>query len=296
LIVGSGPAGIAASLGAMEQGLSFETIEQDSLGGTVAHYPRHKLVMTEPAHLPLYGVIKARTIAKEALLDIWSDVVEKTGLRIRCNEQVTGVVPVDGGFAIETSLSTYRARRVLLAIGRRGTPRQLDVPGEDRSKVTYRLVDPAQYRGRKVLVVGGGDSALEAATALAGEPGTTVSLAYRSGAFTRARKQNRDAVEALAAEGRLQLLLHAQVTSIDRGSVTLDRDGSREEIANDDVIVCAGGILPSGFLMDLGVTIERHFGRDKPLELLEAPAVASTRPPSAPEFAPMSLADLHLVD
>ena len=215
LIVGSGPAGIAASLGAMEHGLSFETLEQDSLGGTVAHYPRRKLVMTEPATLPLYGAIKSRKISKEALLGIWTDVVEKTGLRIRTQERVTKVAPIDGGFAVETSLGSYRARRVLLAIGRRGTPRRLDVPGEDLSKVVYRLIEPAQYRGRKVLVVGGGDSALEAAVALAGEPDAKVSLAYRSGAFTRARKQNREAVQHLAEEGRLRLLLNTQVESID---------------------------------------------------------------------------------
>jgi thioredoxin reductase (NADPH) len=249
-------------------------------------------VMTEPAHLPLYGAIKERTISKEALLGIWTDVIEKTGLRIRCQERVTKIVPVDGGFAIETSEASYRARRVLLAIGRRGTPRRLDVPGEELAKVVYRLVEPDQYRGRKVLVVGGGDSALEAAATLAREPDTMVSLAYRSGAFTRARKQNREAVEALAAEGRLQLLLHAKVASIDEGNVTIVRDGHREVIANDDVIVCAGGVLPSGFLMDMGVTIERHFGRDKPVELLESKAPEPPRQTASSDFKPMTPADL----
>ena len=291
VIVGSGPAGIAASLGAMQHGLSFETLEQDSLGGTVAHYPRRKLVMTEPATLPLYGAIKSRKISKEALLGIWTDVVEKTGLRIRTQERVTNVTPIDGGFAVETSLGSYRARRVLLAIGRRGTPRQLDVPGEDLSKVVYRLIEPAQYHGSKVLVVGGGDSALEAAVALADEA-DVVSLAYRSGAFTRARKENREAVQSLAREGRLQLLLNTQVASIDENTVTLVGDGGRERLDNDDVIVCAGGVLPSGFLMDMGVTIERHFGRDRAVEVIEGNPVAANESPAEPAFKPMTPADL----
>ena len=212
LIVGSGPAGIAASLGAMEHGLSFETLEQDSLGGTVAHYPRRKLVMTEPATLPaLRGDQVAQDLEGGAARHLDRRRREDRASHPQPRNESRSVAPIDGGFAVETSHGSYRARRVLLAIGRRGTPRRLDVPGEDLSKVVYRLIEPTQYRGRKVLVVGGGDSALEAAIALAGEPDTEVSLAYRSGAFSRARKQNREAVERLAEEGRLQLLLNTQV-------------------------------------------------------------------------------------
>lgn len=294
VVVGSGPAGIAASLAAKQHGLSFETLEQDSFGGTVAHYPRRKLVMTEPAALPLYGEIKSRRITKEALLEIWTDVVAKTGLHIRTKEQVTSVAPIDGGFAVTTSVGSYCARRVLLAIGRRGTPRRLDVPGEDLSKVVYRLIDPAQYRGRKVLVVGGGDSALEAAIALAGEPDTSVSLAYRSGSFNRARKPNREAVQRLAEDGQVQIWLNTQVELIDEQSVTLVREGDREALVNDDVIVCAGGVLPSGFLMEVGVTIERHYGRDKPVETIEGSAEPQRQAETASlEFKPMTPADLY---
>lgn len=295
LIVGSGPAGIAASLGAMDHGLAFETLEQDSLGGTVAHYPRRKLVMTEPATLPLYGEIKARRISKEALLEIWTDVVAQTGLTIRCQERVTGINPIEGGFEIQSSENSYRARRVLLAIGRRGTPRRLGVPGEDLPKVVYRLIEPDQYRGRKVLVVGGGDSALEAAIALSEEPDTTVTLAYRGGAFSRARKQNREAAEALAAAGRLDLRLHTQVESIAEQTVTLAHKDRRETVPNDDVIVAAGGVLPTGFLMEMGVTIERHFGANRPVELVEAPAAEPAPQVARAEYKPMTPADLFEV-
>jgi thioredoxin reductase (NADPH) len=260
LIVGAGPAGIAASLAATEQGLRFETVEQDSLGGTTAHYPRSKLVMTEPAMLPLYGPLKFKEIRKEALLDVWTDVIESTGLNIRFQERVDQVRPEDDCFTVETSKGEYRARRILLAIGRLGTPRMLGVPGEERSKVVYRLVDAAQYRGRQVLVVGGGDSALEAAIALAEEPGTQVTLAYRGEAFSRARRQNREAVQMLADEGRVRLLFNTVVTRIDGDSVTLSSDGGERRVPNSDVIICAGGVLPTGFLMDIGVRIERRFG------------------------------------
>jgi thioredoxin reductase (NADPH) len=147
MIVGAGPAGIAARLRAMELGLRFETVEQNSLGGTVAHFPRNKLIMTAPVKLPLYGELRFREIRKEALLGIWQDVIEQTGLRIRCSERVAEITPAGVGFTIQTVHGAYRARRVLLAIGRRGTPRKLGVPGEERSNVVYRLIDPPNMPG-----------------------------------------------------------------------------------------------------------------------------------------------------
>ena len=260
LIVGAGPAGISASLAATERGLRFRTVEQDNLGGTVAHFPRGKLVMTEPATLPLHGQLRFREIRKEELLGIWTEVIEANGLEIGFEERVTAITPADSGFTVETSAASYRARRVLLAIGRRGTPRPLGVPGEDSSKVVYRLTDPEQYRGRKVLVVGGGDSALEAALSLSAEPDTEVTLSYRGEAFTRARKTNRDQVLAAAAEGRIDLQLQSQVEDIADKTVRLVASGEVSERRNDHIIVCAGGILPTDFLRSIGIEVERKFG------------------------------------
>jgi thioredoxin reductase len=149
---------------------------------------------------------------------------------------------------------------VILAIGRRGTPRKLDVPGEDRTKVVYRLIDAAEYRGRKVMVVGGGDSALEAAIALAGEPGTTVTLAYRRNTFDRARKSTRERLMALAADGKIDLRLGAAIGEIGEHGVVIVIDGETHSIANDDVIICAGGVLPNRLLEEAGVAVERKFG------------------------------------
>lgn len=264
MIVGAGPAGIAASLRALELGLRFETVEQDSLGGTVAHFPRNKLIMTTPVKLPLFGELRFREIRKEALLGIWQDVIEQTGLHIRCNERVVDVTPCDGGFTVRTARDTYRARRVLLAIGRRGTPRKLGVKGEEQSSVVYRLTDPEQYAGKRVLVVGGGDSAIEAALALAEQPGTNVALSYRREAFSRTRKQNRDAITRAAAAKRVALYLRSSVEEVGDDTVTVRVGAEIFDLPIDDVIVCAGGELSTGFLQSMGICVERKFGTAGP--------------------------------
>ncbi len=260
VIVGAGPAGLAASLAARAKGLRFVTVEQESLGGTIAHYPRGKLVMTSPFSLPGAGRFTRREVSKEELLEFWEQVVRRSGLSIRFGETVTDVRRVAEGLEVVTSEGTYPSRAVLLAIGRRGTPRKLGVPGEDLPKVVYRLVDPEQYRGQRVLVVGGGDSALEAAAGLAGVDGTEVTLSYRKGAFSRAKRANRERVERAAAEGRLRLLFHSVVKEIQPASVRLEQEGRTVEIENDAVIVCAGGILPTGFLKQIGVEVETKYG------------------------------------
>lgn len=260
LIVGAGPAGISAALGATEMKLKFRIVEQDTLGGTVAHFPRGKLVMTAPAELPLVGKVKFGEISKEKLLEFWEGVVADTGLRIAFEERVDSVSRESGLFSIGTNTSEYRAKTVLLAIGRRGTPRTLGVPGEDSTKVVYRLVDPQQYGGQHVLVVGGGDSALEAAASISDEPGTHVTLSYRGKAFDRARQKNRDRVNAAASAGRISVLLESDVERIAMRTVAIKTAQGVLEIANDAVIVCAGGVLPTEFLRRTGIEVETKFG------------------------------------
>jgi thioredoxin reductase/Pyruvate/2-oxoacid:ferredoxin oxidoreductase delta subunit len=260
LIIGAGPAGFTASLAALERRLRFVTVEQESLGGTVAHYPRGKIVMTEPLILPIIGKTRIRETSKEALLAFWEDVERRTGLRVQYNERVESVARQNGGFVVRTSRDQYQARTVLLAIGRRGTPRKLDVPGEDLPKVVYRLIDPAQYDGRHVLVVGGGDSALEAAASLAERPGTTVTLSYRGAALSRAREANRARIRAAEASGQLTVLLESRIVRIDPETVVVEQHGSARTLPNDAVIVCAGGVLPTQFLKDIGVQVETKYG------------------------------------
>ncbi|HJO24512.1 MAG: NAD(P)-binding domain-containing protein [Myxococcota bacterium] len=260
LIVGAGPAGFAASLAARERGLRARTIEQETLGGTVAHYPRGKIVMTAPVELPLVGAVKLRKTTKEALLELWTRVASQTGIEITYQERVTSIVRAGKYFRIETNRGTYEARTVLLAIGRRGTPRKLEVPGEESEKVLYRLIDPTQYRGKHVLVVGGGDSALEAAVALCEEPGTQVSLSYRGETFSRAKQKNREAINEATTRGDVHMLLQTEVISIGEKTVSLRLEDEVVEIPNDAVIVCAGGVLPTSFLRAIGVDMETKWG------------------------------------
>ncbi|MEQ1576281.1 MAG: NAD(P)-binding domain-containing protein [Hyphomicrobium sp.] len=260
VVIGGGPAGISASLSALEKKLRCVTVEQDSLGGTVAHYPRGKVVMTAPAMLPIAGAMKFKEVSKEKLLAFWQGVVSKTGVKINFQERVERVTPIEGGFAVQTTKDTYLTRHVLLAIGRRGTPRQLGVPGEELPKVVYRLIDPEQYRGQHILVVGGGDSALEAAASLAEEPGTHVTLSYRNDAFARAKTKNRQRVQDAVTAGRLEVLLSSTVARIGTDRIELTIAGQPAVRRNDIVIVCAGGILPTDFLKSMGILIETKYG------------------------------------
>jgi len=261
IIVGAGPAGISATLGAQEAGLRYLTLEQeDAIGGTALHYPRQKVVMTAPMTLPQIGKISLTEISKEALIELWDGVVRKTGIKINFNERMDSLRHENGKFIVTTPKKQYTAGSVLLAVGRRGTPRKLDAPGEDLVKVCYRLVDPSQYRGKHALVVGGGDSALEAALSLADEPGTTVTLAHRSEAFNGAKPKNRERIKAAEQDGRIKVLMKSKVVQIATDHVQLDYNGQPLEIPNDIVIVCAGGTLPIPMLKEVGVRVETRFG------------------------------------
>lgn len=261
LIVGAGPAGLAGTLGAIDNKLRYETIEQEcSLGGAIFQYPRNKVAMTSPVKLPIIGQVKMGEISKEELLDFWNKVIQKTSMKINYNERMETITKIENGFQLKTTKQTYETRSILLAIGRRGTPRKLDVPGENLPKVVYRLIDPEQYRNMSVLVVGGGDSAIEAAISIAEEPGTTVTLSYRSEAFGRGKQKNRDRLNALSAQGKIKVMLKSKVRRVEEGKVVLDYEAKEVVLNNDGVIVCAGGILPTPFLKEIGVMVETKFG------------------------------------
>lgn len=263
VIVGAGPAGIAATLGAMERKLRFVTLEQeDALGGAVYLYPRNKLVMTRSVTLPLAGRLKLGEIVKEKLLELWQGIADRVKMPVNYSERVEQVTPDGTGFLVLTNRAEYRTRNVLLALGRRGTPRKLGAPGEELPKVVYRLVDAAGYRGRHVLVVGGGDSAIEAAVALAAEPGTAVTLSYRGEAFGRVKQANRERLAAAEGNGRLTVVLNSTVARIEEKEVVLDCRGEPVRLANDAVIVCAGGILPTGMLKAMGIQVDTKYGTE----------------------------------
>ncbi len=260
VVIGAGPAGFAAALTAQSKRLRCVTLEQESLGGSVFQYPRGKLVMTAPATVPLLGKVNFRQTNKEDLLQFWRDAERKTGVKINYQERVEDVVREEGGFKVRTNRAEYRARNVLLAIGRRGTPRKLGVPGEDLPKVVYRLIDPEQYAGQEVLVVGGGDSALEAAASVAGAGSRGVVLSYRGETFDRAKAANRERVQACVTAGKMRVMMTSNVVNIEPERVTLQQGDREVVIRNDAVIVSAGGVLPSDFLRQIGISVETKHG------------------------------------
>jgi thioredoxin reductase/ferredoxin len=259
VVVGAGPAGFAAALTAKSKNMRCVTLEQESLGGAVFQYPRGKLVMTAPATVPLLGKVNFRQTSKEALLQFWRDAERKTGVKITYNERVEDISRNGDGFTVKTNRGSYPTRSVLLAIGRRGTPRKLGVPGEELPKVVYRLVDPEQYAGQQVLVVGGGDSALEAAASIA-EAGGTVVLSYRGAEFDRAKARNRERIRSATNGGQLRVMMKSNVKKIEAQSVAIEADGALTEVRNDAVIVSAGGVLPSDFLRRVGISVETKYG------------------------------------
>lgn len=261
VIVGCGPAGLSAGLSAIHHKLRYKLIEQeDSLGGAVYHYPRQKIAMTAPFELDLVGKVKFSEVQKEKLIEFWMDIVKKTGLKVSFRERMESIDKENNRFVVRTNRGSYTARTVLLSMGRRGTPRKLEVPGEECSKVTYRLIDPAQYQGQAVLVVGGGDSALEAAISLSEEKGTDVILSYRSAAFSRVKQKNRMLLDQQQKAGRLRVLLNSNVRSIDEKLVVIEHDGIPQRYRNDAVIVCAGGLLPTPLLQKIGIHFDTKFG------------------------------------
>jgi thioredoxin reductase/Pyruvate/2-oxoacid:ferredoxin oxidoreductase delta subunit len=261
VIVGCGPAGISAGLSALSHKLRYKILEQeDSLGGSVYHYPRQKIAMTAPVQLALIGKVKFTEVQKEKLLEFWLDVVNKTDLDITFRERMERVEKLGDGFVVHTDKSSYTTQSVLLAMGRRGTPRKLDVPGEQSAKVMYRLSDPTQFQGQAVLVVGGGDSALEAAVALSEQEGTEVILSYRSSAFSRVKQKNRLRLEQQQQAGHLRVMLNSTVHRILDHEVEIELDGVSQRYRNDAVIVCAGGLLPTPLLKDIGIQFDTKFG------------------------------------
>jgi thioredoxin reductase (NADPH) len=260
VVVGAGPAGLAASLAALEAKLDFAVVDQESVGGTVLHYPRNKIVMTRPVELPLYGKLKVTEVSKEALLGTWNDILQKTGLTVKTQVRVDEVkMGADGIFDLTTSTGPMRAHRVVLALGRRGTPRKLGVPGEELSKVVYRLLEPENYKGSHCLVIGGGDAAIEAAIAL-GEAGATVHLAHRGDVFDRIKPKNQQKLDASTGAGKVKLLLKAQTKQIRPDAVALEVGGAAQEVKNDFVLIFAGGVLPTAFLEKAGVQVKTMKG------------------------------------
>jgi putative YpdA family bacillithiol system oxidoreductase len=254
LIVGAGPAGLTAALMAIQHNLNYLVLDQQEPGGTILQYPRQKLVMTQPIEIPLYGKLKKSEYSKEHLLEMWQQLINKYSIQIRTGTRVEKVIRHNGEFHIVSSNGEFRSKFVVLAMGRRGTPRKLGVPGEELSKVAYQLIDAQSFQNQNILVVGGGDSAIEAAVGLARQKGNKVSISYRKPKFFRIKKKNEDNLNELLKQKRIKALFESNVLAIKEKSVQLQTKEEILEIANDYVFVFAGGIPPFKMLQDMGIS------------------------------------------
>jgi thioredoxin reductase/NAD-dependent dihydropyrimidine dehydrogenase PreA subunit len=263
LVVGAGPAGTAATLRLMEAGLRVLLLEREAFGGTITHYPRAKVVMTGFLDFPMYGRVSKRKMSKEQLVALWEDIREKTGLKVAVGELVEKIEPAeDDSWLVSSTGGVFKTANVLLALGRRGSPRKLDVPGEEQSKVVYRVIEPEVFQGQHVLVVGGGNAAVESAFALVdGGSCTSVTISYRKNSFARCRQPNRKRIEAEMEAGRLTALMGTQVEEIFEDRVTLrDASGEQSSIQNDAVVIQVGGTAPTALLQDVGIEIVTKYG------------------------------------
>jgi thioredoxin reductase/NAD-dependent dihydropyrimidine dehydrogenase PreA subunit len=274
IVVGAGPAGLSAALTARREKLSCVVLEQEKAGGAILQYPRKKVVLTQPVELPLYGRLDRSEYTKEELLEILDQARQRFELDVRAGEKVEGLVRrPDGLLAVRTGNAEWLARSVILALGRRGTPRKLGVAGEQLSKVAYKLMDAESFKGEHILVIGGGDSAVEAALGLANQPGNTVALSYRKESLFRIKKRNELQFASALEGGVIQTFFNSEVKEILPEQVKLRQNGLEMDLPNDHVFVFAGGEPPYPLLQRMGV----KFGgtpaaEDRPAAIAPPPA------------------------
>lgn len=263
VVVGAGPSGISAALRLMERGLSVKLLDREAFGGTILHYPRAKVVMTGPLQIPVFGTVKKRTMSKEALVELWRDIRTSTSLDLDTDALVEGLEPEgDGAWKVRLADGrSFTGANVLLALGRRGSPQKLGVPGEELAKVAYRVLEPEVFQGKHVLVVGGGNSAVETALSLANDGDcASVAISYRRAGFDRCRGDNRRAIDRAMETGKVRGLLESTVTSITENEVVLEQRGESIVLPNDAVIVQIGGVSPGRVLASFGVDVIMKHG------------------------------------
>jgi thioredoxin reductase (NADPH) len=264
-IIGAGPAGLSASLTAHQYEMKYVTLEQGEIAATIRQYPRQKFLMAEPLAIPLYGNLYVGDGTKEALLAVWETIITNTGVRVRTNERLERVERSGNGFYLHTPVGKYHARYVVLALGRRGAPKKLNVKGEDLAKVAYRLIEADSYEDKDIIITGGGDSAIEAALALSRSGKNRVALVHRGTDFRRARDRNQQFLNEAQAAGKLRVLLETTISEIQPESVIINSKGQSFEVPNDYLFILIGGESPEDFLRKTGIEIvEKALTADLP--------------------------------
>ena len=266
VIVGAGAAGLNAALAAKDRGLRTMVLEKNKLANTIEDFPEGKWVYAEPDSSPPKGKLWLDGARKEDLIARWHQIVQDNQLEVRTEEPLVSIAGKKPDFHLKTAKGEYRARRIIIATGQRGNPRKLGVPGDDREKVYHRLYSPRHYQGEQILVVGGGNSAIEAAVVLCEK--NHVRLSYRGADFGRLFKDNEQKLRAAVAAKRIELLLNSQVREFHEGEATLEINqpensrGAQTETARipyDHAFVLVGAELPVKFLKSLGIKLENEW-------------------------------------
>jgi len=253
VIIGAGPAGLSAALTAKQQNLKYLLIDQQEAGGTILQYPRKKVVMTRPVEVPLYGMLKKHEYTKEELLDIWKDIQHRFEINLQTGEKLVNIEKLNGYYRVDTQKNSYKSSHVILALGRRGTPRKLNIPGEEQPKVMYKLLDAETYQKEDLLIVGGGDSAIEAAMGLARQPGNRVTISYRKSKFFRIKTRNEQLIDKMIEEDQIQVIFDSEITKIGHTSVTILKDQKEISLPNSYVFIFAGGEPPFPLMHKIGI-------------------------------------------
>ncbi len=262
LVIGAGAAGLNAALAARDRGLSCILLEKAKVANTIENFPEGKWVYAEPDSTVPKGKLWLDGARKEDLIERWHQIVDDNEIDVRVEEPLTAVDKVDGLFTATTPKQSYRARWIVLATGQRGYPRKLDVEGEDQEHVYHRLYSPRHYKDEDILVIGGGNSAIEAALTLCEQ--NRVVLSYRSAEFSRLFKDNREALDRAVAVGDIRVLFNSNVKSFGTDQATLavaaqGEDPREEEVPMQHAFVLVGSEVPVRFLKSLGIKLENEW-------------------------------------
>ena len=261
MIVGAGASGLNAALTAKDEGLTSVILEKGKVANTIENFPEGKWVYAEPDKTPPKGKLWLDGAQKEDLINRWKEIVESNNLDVRLMEPLEGINKNEDFFEVKTSKSTLKTKRIILATGMRGNPRKLDVEGEDQEKVYHQLYSPRKYKSENIIVVGGGNSAIEAAITLSEQ--NKVYLSYRKGEFARIFKDNERLLNEHVASGKIELILNSQITEFGKAeaSLSIDKGGHEETrtIPFDHAFVLIGADIPRQFLKSLGIKLENEW-------------------------------------
>lgn len=263
LVVGAGPGGLSASLAAAASKRKYVCVEQNKFGGTIYNFPKQKVVMSQPIDFAMVGQYKfnKNKVSKEELLSLWNHLRQQAKLNVKEESRFINLKKKGDIFEVETSTGMITAQKVILAMGVRGTPRKLGLPNEEMTKVTYNLLDPDEYKGRYVAVVGGGNAGVEAAQYLCkASLRNKVFLLVRGPDFDRCNEENQKLIRSYEKQGLVTICYNTTVEQIEKDHIMIKKDGQVQRLQNDFLFVFAGALLPFAFLKSLGIIIETKYG------------------------------------